>query len=76
MCSIRRLGLYRGETSFLDWREQTYPAWTRDNVVFIAQSFALSTNVLHYEALQLAAKLAGTARRSARKAITRRKPRH
>jgi hypothetical protein len=51
-------GLYRGETSFLDWREQTYPAWTADNVVFIAQSYALSTNVLHYQALQLAARLA------------------
>jgi hypothetical protein len=50
-------GLYRGETSFLDWRQQTYPAWTADNVVFIAQSFALSTNVLHYQALQLAARL-------------------
>ncbi|MGN2250061.1 Six-hairpin glycosidase-like protein [Frateuria sp. GZRe14] len=52
------LGLYRGETSFLDWREQTYPVWTADNVVFIAQSFALSTNVLHYQALELAADLA------------------
>ena len=50
-----RIGLYRGETSFLDWREQTYPAWTAHDVVFIAQSFALSTNVLHYQALQLAA---------------------
>ncbi|MBD8879997.1 Six-hairpin glycosidase-like protein [Rhodanobacter sp. 7MK24] len=53
------MGLYRGETSFLDWREQTYPAWTQDNVVFIAQSFSLSTNVLHYQALLLAARLAG-----------------
>ncbi|HEV7776702.1 MAG TPA: Six-hairpin glycosidase-like protein [Luteibacter sp.] len=53
------VGLYRGETSFLDWREQTYPAWTKDNVVAIAQSFALSTNVLHYEALRLAAQDAG-----------------
>jgi hypothetical protein len=52
------VGLYRGETSFLDWREQTYPEWTKDNVVFIGQSFALSTNVLHYEALQLAASMA------------------
>ena len=48
-------GLYRGETSFLDWREQSYPAWTANNVVAIGQSFALSTNVLHYQALQLAA---------------------
>jgi hypothetical protein len=54
----RRIGLYRGETSFLDWREQTYPAWTAHDVVFIAQSFALSTNVLHYQALQLAAAMA------------------
>jgi len=53
-----RLGLYRGETSFLDWREQTYPAWTEKDVRFIGESFALSTNVLHYQALQLAAQLA------------------
>jgi hypothetical protein len=52
------MGLYRGETSFLDWREQSYPAWTADRVTFIAQSFALSTNVLHYQALQLAAGMA------------------
>ena len=54
----RRIGLYRGETSFLDWRQQTYPAWTAHNVVFIAQSYALSTNVLHYDALRLAAEMA------------------
>jgi hypothetical protein len=53
-----RFGLYRGETSFLDWREQSYPAWTSDDVAFIAQSFALSTNVLHYQSLRLAATLA------------------
>ncbi|WP_233171935.1 Six-hairpin glycosidase-like protein [Dyella sp. ASV21] len=52
------VGLYRGETSFLDWREQTYPAWTEKDVRFIGESFALSTNVLHYQALQLAAQLA------------------
>ena len=51
------VGLYRGETSFLDWRQQTYPEWTARNVVFIAQSFSLSTNVLHYEALRLAASM-------------------
>ena len=53
-----RIGLYRGETSFLDWREQSYPVWTAHDVVFIAQSFALSTNVLHYQALRLAASMA------------------
>ncbi|MGH8123166.1 MAG: Six-hairpin glycosidase-like protein, partial [Rudaea sp.] len=52
------MGLYRGETSFLDWREQTYPTWTANNVRFIAESFALSTNVLHLNALNLAVKMA------------------
>lgn len=51
-------GLYRGETSFLDWREQTYPDWTREDVRFIGDSFALSTNVLHYQALRLGEQLA------------------
>ena len=54
-----RAGLYRGETSFLDWREQTYSSSTQHDVRFIAESFALSTNVLYHEALVLAAKLAG-----------------
>lgn len=53
------VGLYRGETSFLDWREQTYPDWTREDVRFIGDSYALSTNVLHYQALRLAERLAG-----------------
>ena len=53
-----RVGLYRGETSFMDWREQTYPGWTAHNVRFIAESYALSTNVLHFDALRLAARLA------------------
>jgi len=52
------IGLYRGETSFLDWREQTYPDWTREDVRFIGESFALSTNVLHYQALRLGQQLA------------------
>ena len=51
-------GLYRGETSFLDWREQTYPGWTAQDVRFIGESYALSTNVLQYQALRLAQRLA------------------
>lgn len=54
-----RMGLYRGETSFLDWREQTYADWTREDVRFIGDSFALSTNVLHYQTLRLGEQLAG-----------------
>jgi hypothetical protein len=51
-------GLYTGEQSFLDWREQTYSTWTPDDVNAIGSSKALSTNVVHYRAIQLAAKLA------------------
>jgi hypothetical protein len=50
-----KLGIYRGETSFLDWREQTYPSWTANNTMYLAESHALSTNVLHYVALSRAA---------------------
>jgi hypothetical protein len=48
-------GLYRGEQSFLDWREQTYPGWTRDNVLPIAMSKALSVNTTDYFLLKTAA---------------------
>lgn len=51
-------GLYTGEQSFLDWREQTYSTWTPNDVNAIGSSKALSTNVVHYRAIQLAAKLA------------------
>ncbi|MBZ9604023.1 hypothetical protein [Phyllobacterium chamaecytisi] len=53
-----RDGLYRGETSFLDWREQTYPNWTEKTVVHIAMSKTLSTNINHWKILDVAAKLA------------------
>lgn len=51
-------GLYFGEQSFLDWREQTYPEWTAGDVVHIAMSKALSTNLLHLRGLEVAAALA------------------
>jgi hypothetical protein len=51
-------GLYRGEQSFLDWREQTYPAWVRTDPVQIGMSKALGTNIGHYVLLDVAAKLA------------------
>lgn len=51
-------GLYRGEQSFLDWREQTYPAFTSGHVVSIAEAKSLSTNLMHLRALEVAADLA------------------
>jgi len=53
-----RLGLYGGEESFLDWRDQSYAAWITEDLASMASSKALSTNVGHYKALTLAATLA------------------
>jgi hypothetical protein len=49
-------GLYKGESSFLDWREQTYPKWMSN--VDIYQSQNLGTNVLHYQAHVIAGMMA------------------
>ena len=53
----KKTGLYRGEQSFLDWREQSYPLQTSTNVNFIAASKTLSVNVLYYMALKITASL-------------------
>ena len=51
-------GLYTGEESFLDWRDQSYAAWIPGDLASMASSRALSTNVVYYQALKLAAQLA------------------
>ena len=51
-------GLYQGEQSFLDWREQTYAPWIVEDLSTMASAKALSTNVSHYQALRLAGELA------------------
>lgn len=51
-------GLYRGEQSFLDWRENTYPLWTATDPVQIGMSKALGTNIGHLSMLEVASKLA------------------
>ncbi|MDP4240937.1 MAG: GH116 family glycosyl hydrolase [Bacteroidota bacterium] len=51
-----KTGLVKGESSFLDWREQTYPRWMQP--VDIYSSKNLGTNALHYQALTVAAKMA------------------
>ena len=40
-----------GETSFIDWREQSYPDWMTP--ADIAASYAFGTNVLHYLSRQI-----------------------
>jgi hypothetical protein len=54
----RASGLYTGEQSFLDWREQSYAGWIVNDLSSMATSKALSTNVGHYKALSLASDLA------------------
>jgi hypothetical protein len=51
-------GLYTGEQSFLDWREQTYAPYVLKDLTQLAQSKALSTNTLQYRALRLVSALA------------------
>lgn len=51
-----RFGLFKGESSFLDWREQTYPRWM-DNVD-ISQSLNLGTNADFYQSLNILSEMA------------------
>lgn len=49
-------GLVKGESSFLDWREQTYPRWMQP--VDIYESECLGTNAVHFRANQVLADMA------------------
>jgi hypothetical protein len=46
-------GLMHGESSFLDWREQTYPRWMDPKDIY--QSQALGTNAVHFRTYQILA---------------------
>ena len=50
-------GLYYGESSFLDWREQTYPKWMEPIDIYKSQN--LGTNAIHYEVANILAQMAG-----------------
>lgn len=63
-----RDGLYTGEQSFLDWRDQSYAAWITDDLASMASAKAVSTNVAHYQALRFTAQLARQAGEAARAA--------
>ena len=49
-------GLMRGESSFLDWREQTYPRWMQPADIY--QSENLGTNAVHFQANTVLAAMA------------------
>jgi hypothetical protein len=49
-------GLARGESSFMDWREQTYPRWMEP--VDIYESKCLGTNAVFYRTYRILAEMA------------------
>lgn len=49
-------GLALGESSFLDWREQTYPRWMQPADIYSSQ--ALGTNAVHYRTYRILAQMA------------------
>lgn len=51
-----KTGLYRGESSFIDWRSQSYPVWMQPED--IAQSECLGTNAVFCRALEVASSMA------------------
>ena len=53
-----KTGLYMGEQSFLDWRDQSYASWIPGELAYMSTSQSLSTNVGHVQALKLASTLA------------------
>lgn len=50
-------GLVKGESSFLDWREQTYPKWMQPADIY--ESECLGTNAVHYQANHVLSLMAG-----------------
>jgi len=46
----------RGESSFLDWREQTYPKWMSNMDIYMSEN--LGTNAVHYQANIILAEMA------------------
>ncbi|WP_426588719.1 glycogen debranching protein [Mucilaginibacter sp. R-33] len=53
----RQTGLVRGESSFLDWREETYPKWMQPADIY--ESECLGTSVVHYQVNKVLAAMAG-----------------
>lgn len=49
-------GLVKGETSFIDWREQSYPKWMQTADIY--NSEALGTSIVHARTLRVLAEIA------------------
>jgi hypothetical protein len=51
-----KTGLVRGESSFLDWRDQTYPKWMQPADIYSSEN--LGTNAVHYQVNQVLSQMA------------------
>ncbi|MEO8795536.1 MAG: glycogen debranching protein, partial [Daejeonella sp.] len=51
-----KTGMMRGESSFLDWREQTYPKWMQPADIYMSEN--LGTNAVHFQANKVLAEMA------------------
>ncbi|MCE5174095.1 MAG: hypothetical protein ABFC90_02525 [Bacteroidales bacterium] len=51
-----RTGLVKGESSFLDWREQEYPSWMQPADIFESEN--LGTTAVHYGAIKVLSSIA------------------
>lgn len=48
-------GLFRGESSFIDWREQSYPVWMQPADIYMSE--CLGTNAVFYAVLDVMQKM-------------------
>jgi hypothetical protein len=51
-----KTGLVRGESSFLDWRDQTYPKWMQPADIYSSEN--LGTNAVHYQVNKVLSQMA------------------
>ncbi|MBL0356204.1 MAG: glycogen debranching protein [Chitinophagaceae bacterium] len=56
-------GLVKGESSFLDWREQTYPKWMQPADIYESEN--LGTNAVHYNANMVLVQMANLLKKPA-----------
>jgi len=52
----KQTGLFNGESSFLDWREQTYPLWMDPKDIYVSKN--LGTNAVHFQTYKILAAMA------------------
>jgi len=51
-----KTGLVRGESSFLDWRDQTYPKWMQSADIYSSEN--LGTNAVHFQVNKVLSQMA------------------